>query len=206
MVLADVTAEGVSTMAETWKQWEGQVVDGLFPLRQLLSGGEQNAIFLTDYGAHEPRAAIKLVSANPEAEESVLSRWAVAERLAHPNLIRVLQSGRCRLYNRQNLYLVMELADEDLSRVLAERPLTAGEAGEMLSAVLGSIICIQKVWPTATSVRLTSWLLAMNSGSRPIGLQRCLKRRRDRVKHLSTIRQNSGRKGYPRRETSGLWG
>jgi TonB family protein len=139
MVLAGVGAEGVSTMAETWKQWEGQVVDGLFPLRQLLSGGEHNAIFLTDYGAHEPRAAIKLVPVTPGTEESLLSQWAVAERLAHPHLIRILQSGRCRLHNRQILYLVMEFADENLSQVLADRPLTPGEANDMLRAVLGAL-------------------------------------------------------------------
>ena len=48
-----------------WQQCEGQVIDG-FPLRQYLGGGEDQAVFLTEYGGETPRkAAIKLTHADP---------------------------------------------------------------------------------------------------------------------------------------------
>ena len=37
-------------MGEAWKQWEGQVVNGEFHLRQHLGGCEHSAVFLTEYG------------------------------------------------------------------------------------------------------------------------------------------------------------
>ena len=47
-------------MAGDWKDWEDQLVDGKFCLRQYLGGYEHSAVFLTDYGEPEPqKAAIK---------------------------------------------------------------------------------------------------------------------------------------------------
>ena len=34
-------------MLENCKQWEGQVIDGRFPLMQYLGGGERSAVFAT---------------------------------------------------------------------------------------------------------------------------------------------------------------
>jgi len=51
-----------------------------------------------------------------------LSLWRRAMKLAHPNLLRAFEVGRCRLSNRDRLYVVMEHADEDLSQILPQRP------------------------------------------------------------------------------------
>jgi hypothetical protein len=52
-------------MLGSWKQWEGQVVNGEFHLRQLLGGPDESAVFLTEYGHPQPqKAAIKLISAH----------------------------------------------------------------------------------------------------------------------------------------------
>src|SRR5216684_2697534 len=49
-------------MTEAWKQWEGQVVNGEFHLRQYLGGGENSAVFLTERSEREhQKAAIKLL-------------------------------------------------------------------------------------------------------------------------------------------------
>jgi TonB family protein len=127
-------------MAEAWKQWEGQVVNGEFHLRRYLGGGENGAVFLTEHGGRDPqKAAIKLLPASPEKSALQLSEWGLAAKLSHPHLIRLLQMGRCQLDDRELLYVVMEYAEEDLSQILPQRPLTPEEARDMLEPVLDAL-------------------------------------------------------------------
>jgi serine/threonine protein kinase len=130
---------------ETWKQWEGQVVDGAFPLHQYLGGDENSAVFLTEQGGQKDRrAAVKLVPARPEHAEVQLSRWRSASKLSHPHLLRLFRVGRCELDHAELIYVVMEYADEDLSLVLPHRPLTTVEAIEMLEPTLSALAYLQK--------------------------------------------------------------
>lgn len=127
-------------MTEAWKQWEGQVVNGEFHLRQYLGGGENSAVFLTEHGEREPqKAAIKLLPASPEKSALQLSEWSLSAELSHPHLMRLLQMGRCQLDDMELLYVVMEYAEEDLSQILPQRPLTPAEAREMLEPVLDAL-------------------------------------------------------------------
>jgi len=127
-------------MTEAWKQWEGQIVNGEFQLRQYVGGGEHGAVFLTEHGDREPqKAAIKLIQADSESAELQLSRWGLAAKLSHPHLIRLFQMGRCQLGGRELLYVVMEYAEEDLSQILPQRPLTPAEAREMLMPALDAL-------------------------------------------------------------------
>jgi hypothetical protein len=49
-------------MTEYWKQREGQVIAGAFPLQLFLEGDGGHALFLTEYGQREPqKAVIKIV-------------------------------------------------------------------------------------------------------------------------------------------------
>ena len=49
-------------MTKDWKQWEGQLVNGEFHLRQYLGGSDHSAVFLTERGGGEPqKAAIKFI-------------------------------------------------------------------------------------------------------------------------------------------------
>ncbi|HEV8040826.1 MAG TPA: TonB family protein [Bryobacteraceae bacterium] len=122
-----------------WQQCEGQVIDG-FPLRQYLGGGEDQAVFLTEYGGEVPRkAAIKLTHADPESTEDQLRRWRLAAELSHPNLMRLFERGAWHLDKVPLLYVVMEYADEDLSQVIPERPLTVEEAKEVLEPALSAL-------------------------------------------------------------------
>ena len=55
-------------MSLDWKHWEGNIVDGKFPLQRYLGAGTQSAVFLTQYGDPDPQpAAIKLVLADSTA-------------------------------------------------------------------------------------------------------------------------------------------
>src|SRR5713226_7557210 len=110
-----------SEMTGAWNQWEGQVVNGEFPLRQYLGGSEHSAVFLTEHGKQLQKAAIKLIPADPATAEVRLSRGRLAAELSHPRLIRLFQMGRCQLDGTELLYVVMEYAEEDLSQILTRR-------------------------------------------------------------------------------------
>ncbi len=125
-------------MPETWKQWEGQVVNGEFPLLQYLGGSEHSAVFLTERheGDRALRAAIKLIPAAEENYELQLSRWRLAATLSHPNLISLFEMGSSEVGGVPLLYLVMECAEENLAQVLSDRALNPEEARAALGAVL----------------------------------------------------------------------
>ena len=56
---------GGAKAAQDWSEWEGQIIDGKFPLLRYLGCADRNAVFLTERSEGEPRtAAIKLVPAN----------------------------------------------------------------------------------------------------------------------------------------------
>lgn len=125
---------------EAWKAWEGRILAGKFPLRQWLGGSEHSAVFLTDRTQNgAEKAAIKLIAVDAEKAELQPSRWRVAAKLSHPNLIRIFEAGRCQFDGTALLYLAMERAEEDLSQILPQRPLTPGEVTELLPPMLDAL-------------------------------------------------------------------
>ncbi|MGA7906316.1 MAG: TonB family protein [Candidatus Sulfotelmatobacter sp.] len=123
----------MSTATQVWKKWQGQMVDGKFPLRHELGGSDQSAVFLTERSGREPRqAAIKLIPAAGRDDEAQLARWVEATRLDHRHLLRLFECGRCELDGARYLYVVMEYAEEDLSQILPQRALTPTEASDVI--------------------------------------------------------------------------
>jgi TonB family protein len=129
-------------IAEFSAQWESRTIDA-FPLRQLLGSGEASAVFLTTYDGRN--AAIKLVPADAQIAESQLAQWRDAQKLSHPNLIRIFAMGRSELDGLPLLYIVTDRAEEDLSEVLPDRSLTAVEAREMLEPTLSALEYIHRL-------------------------------------------------------------
>jgi TonB family protein len=125
-------------MTETWKQWEGQSVNGKFRLRRYLGGSAHSAVFSTDYDDQEPQsAAIKLIPEDSPHAERQLDSWRLAATaLSHPHLIQLFQAGRCKIDDVKLVYVVMERADEDLSQIIPQRPLTEAEATDVLKPAL----------------------------------------------------------------------
>jgi TonB family protein len=128
-------------MSDVWKKWEGQIADDKFLLHQFLGTTDHSAVFLTQTSERQPRkAAIKFISADSATAEAQLSLWARAAQLSHPNLLRIYDSGRCRVAEMDLLYAVMEFAEEDLSQILPQRSLAASEARDMLEPLLDAVI------------------------------------------------------------------
>ncbi len=123
--------------AEVWKTWEGRVVDGKFPLRQLVGGSDHSAVFLTERPGHgSQKFALKLIPADAGDADRQLVRWRAAAQLSHPHLIPIYETGRCGL---TLLYLVTEYAEEDLSQILPQRALIPGEVTDMLPPLLDAL-------------------------------------------------------------------
>jgi TonB family protein len=127
-------------MTEDWTKWEGLIIDRVFPLRRYLGKSGHSVVFLTQHDAHNlPDAAIKLIPADPGMEEAQLSRWRIAAALSHPHLIRIFDSGRCRLGGHPFLFVVMEYAEQTLAQILPHRALTSDEVREMLLPTLDAL-------------------------------------------------------------------
>ncbi len=128
-------------MTEVWTTWEGEVINGAFPLRHFLNGSDHSGVFLTECKAQGfLDAAIKIIAADPAFAETQLSTWRTAAALSHPHLMRLLDSDRSQLKGHPFLFVVMEYAEQSLSQILPHRALTADEAREMLLPTLDALI------------------------------------------------------------------
>lgn len=125
--------------AVAWRTWEGQKIEGKFPLRQWLGGSDHSAVFLTERPDHPHKAAIKLIAADGANADLQLARWRENAKLSHPHLIRIFETGSCRLGDTRLLYVVLECADEDLSQILPHRPLSPSEVTELLPPLLDAL-------------------------------------------------------------------
>ena len=130
----------VSPTSDGWTQWEGQMVNGTFPLRRCLGMSDHSGVFLTEFAARDiPNAALKLVPLIPTLAESQLSHWSAAAAVTHPNLIRLFETGRCQLGSQHYLYVVMDYAEQNLAHLLQHRPLSETEVREMLPMTLDAL-------------------------------------------------------------------
>jgi TonB family protein len=118
----------------------GRIIDGRFTLLRWLGGTEQSSVFFTELDADPAKqAAIKLTPANAVDAETRIAQWTAATTLFHPNLIRLSHAGRCNVDGVDLLYVVTEYAEEVLSEILRERPLTPGETRDMLGPVVDAL-------------------------------------------------------------------
>ena len=127
------------TAIEVWPEWQGAVINGTYPLRQILHGSDHSAVFLTEHAAPDAcAAAIKIVPAE-RVTLAQLAHWRTAAGLSHPHLIRLLDAGLYQLGGRQFLFVVMEYADQTLAQVLPRRALTVDETRELLLPTLDAL-------------------------------------------------------------------
>src|SRR5579862_412158 len=131
----------MSSSVETWTSWAGNVVEGKFPLRQWLGGSDHSAVFLTEWRSQ--KTAIKLIPATGDDAEHYLTRWRAAAQLSHPHLLRIFDSGRCKIDGTPLVYAVMEYAEEDLAQIFPQRKLTPAEVSELLPPLLDALFYLR---------------------------------------------------------------
>jgi len=120
-----------------WKQCEGELAGGEFPLERYLGGSDAHAVFLTRCASG--KAAIQLVPADRDQADALVAEWNRAATLVHPHLARILAAGTAAVRDMAVAYFVTEYAEESLAEVLRQRPLTATETREMLEPVADAL-------------------------------------------------------------------
>lgn len=116
------------------------MINGVFPLNRAVSFSDHSAVFLTEHRAENlPSALLKLVPAIPTFSDTQLAYWRAAATLAHPNLIRLLEAGRCQIKGLQFLFVVMEYAEQTLAKLLAQRSLAPGTLQRAMRPILTSL-------------------------------------------------------------------
>lgn len=132
-------------MTEVWTRWEGQVVNGIYPLRRFLNASDHSSVFLTESTTEGfLNAAIKLVPADPELTAVQLWHWKTAATFSHPHLVRLLDAGQCEIDGRPFLFVVMEYAEETLSQILPYRALQPAEVQELLVPTLDTLAFLHR--------------------------------------------------------------
>ncbi len=127
-------------MIEVQKHLAGQTVEGRYPLVELLGSTPHSSVFRTECeDAPNQQAALKLIPAPAAASSAQLTRWRLAARFTHPALLRIFDMGGCEFEDRAFLYVVVELAEENLAEVLPVRSLSPGEASAMLAPALEAL-------------------------------------------------------------------
>ena len=136
--LLDYTGETMDSVSVR-RDWVGQVIDGRYPLLEWLGRSGASGTFLTELdGLGSRKAAVKLLPSTPRSEER-LTGWADTAKLSNPHLARIHHFGRAEVDGSQCVYIVYDLAEELLSQIIPERPLTAEEARQMLDPVLDAL-------------------------------------------------------------------
>ena len=131
-------------MSDFWKQWEGQVINGRYPLRRLLGVSSHSAVFLTEDEAAHAAAAIKFIRADAPLADLQLARWRAVAAISHPHLIRLLGWGQCSLGRHELLFVVMEYAEQSLAQILIHRALTFDEVRELMGPTLAALAFIHR--------------------------------------------------------------
>src|SRR5579862_5760957 len=127
-------------MSDSWRDSEGQIIDGRFTLVKHLGGSDHSVVFSTLRGVDKnEKAAIKFIQADAANADEQIARWKRAAQFHHPNVIKVFESGRCQLAGMDLLYVVTEFAQENLAEFLPQRALSADEAHDMLEPFVDAL-------------------------------------------------------------------
>ena len=127
-----------------WNELEGQVIDGVYPLRRLVRSEGRTAWFETETSDPRPvPATISLTEALTDADE-IIARLEAAQHLNHPNLVSISKVGQVRVDNTLVVYALMEPIEQSLSDVLQSQALTADEGREVAEALVGGLTAIHQ--------------------------------------------------------------
>ena len=131
-------------MTHLWDELEGVSLAGEYALEKWLGSDGSGAFFLTAIGPERRQAVIKLADDDASGEQQ-LAWWQKTARLAHPNLLALLDCGRTETANGQYLYAVFDYPDDNVASALQRGPLSETEARDVLSAVVDGLRYIHSV-------------------------------------------------------------
>lgn len=127
-------------MSEQQHKWSGESIAGRYLLGKYLGGTGHSAVFATEIvHARAQQVAIKLIPAVGIDIDRQFARWKALSAIAHTNLLKILDYGKCDLEGAPHLFVVTEYADEDLADILTQRALSGEEARGMIDPVLETL-------------------------------------------------------------------
>jgi hypothetical protein len=127
-----------------WNELEGQVIDGVYPLRRLVRSEGRTAWFETETSDPRPvPATISLTEALTDGDE-IVARLEAAQHLNHPNLVSINKVGQVRVDNTLVVYALMEPIEQSLSDVLQGQALSPEEGREVAEALVGGLTAIHQ--------------------------------------------------------------
>ncbi|HKD07752.1 MAG TPA: TonB family protein [Bryobacteraceae bacterium] len=126
---------GFSVNMPDWRDCEGQLLDGRYPLERYVGGDEGNALFLTGSAS----ATVRIRRADAAHAPVLAARWNRAKLLRHRHLLKINEAGVSAMAGETVAYLVAEHAEENLAEILCARPLTTDESREMLLQVADAL-------------------------------------------------------------------
>jgi len=118
-----------------WRDCEGQLLDGRYPLERYVGGDEKNALFLIGSAS----ATVRIRRADAAHAAALAARWNRTKLLSHPHILKTNEAGVSVMAGDTVAYLVVEHAEENLAEILCARPLTTDETREMLLQVADAL-------------------------------------------------------------------
>ncbi len=119
-----------------WMSLEGKTLDGTYVLGQCLGADEYKVVFKAEVKAGDAKTAVvKIYRATPDRSEEQIGLWKSIQERRHPDLMAILGAGRTQIGEQDLIYVAMEAADEKLGSILADRPLEATEARELVTSI-----------------------------------------------------------------------
>ena len=159
--------------------WEGRAIDGKFPLLEWLGGSGDRGAFLTVLRGTQT-ACIKLILAEGEHADAYLAQWEAAKALSHPNLVHLIEAGRCTIDGKDLVYVVTERAEAVLAGTIPRKSLDPQKAKRILDSIVDALSYIHEkgfvhrhIKPSNILLVADEWklsvdsLLAASESSRP---------------------------------------
>jgi serine/threonine protein kinase len=111
---------------------------GRYPLVECVEADQKTARFRTIVANEPANVRIRILEGDESGHE--LARWQFLKRSPHPNLLTVIDAGRCEVQGVWLEYVVMEHYPENVAEVLVGRCLTGTEAREMLESIVPALV------------------------------------------------------------------
>jgi hypothetical protein len=125
-----------------WSDFESDVVDGRYRLGKLVRSEGRCAWFETRLLNEKPAIISVTESLNDEA--ALLARLKAAEKVRHPNVAAILETGTVTLQDTPLVFAVMEFTEENLEDVLRARALSAEETRQVAESLTGALGAVHK--------------------------------------------------------------
>jgi hypothetical protein len=125
-----------------WRFLEGESIEGVYRLRQLLGEGSFGGVFLADHvvGSSDlRRVAVKLISTTPETLERQLEEARQWIKITHPHVVACHHVATATLQETCYLYLVLELAEYTLHDRLEKGTMSEGDCLTMATQLFAAL-------------------------------------------------------------------